>query len=264
MYGFWYSVRENYSFSRQELTELFWTSLAFAFMLTSYYENLFSINADVRIMITDTTLAFFVLALMVVFLAMYIHVSLQKLVGIKLGYKVKYTYWLNGILIGLFLSIMTLGKVPVLSIFILPGAVTLEHLPKLRLGRFRYGTNAKDIARVSLAGPLAHILLTMLLGIVFFITDKNQIVARLITANLLLLIYSMLPVPKIDFPTRIDSASDGLGLFFFSRKVYVLCALTVLFYAVLIWTLTIFSFVFAFILGLLALLVFSVTVKQPT
>jgi hypothetical protein len=74
----------------------------------------------------------------------------------------------------------------------------------------------------------------------------------------------MLPVPKIDFPTRIDSASDGLGLFFFSRKVYVLCALTVLFYAVLIWTLTIFSFVFAFILGLLALLVFSVTVKQPT
>jgi hypothetical protein len=233
-------------------------------MLTSYYENLFSINADVRIMITDTTLAFFVLALMVVFLAMYIHVSLQKLVGIKLGYKVKYTYWLNGILIGLFLSIMTLGKVPVLSIFILPGAVTLEHLPKLRLGRFRYGTNAKDIARVSLAGPLAHILLTMLLGIVFFITDKNQIVARLITANLLLLIYSMLPVPKIDFPTRIDSASDGLGLFFFSRKVYVLCALTVLFYAVLIWTLTIFSFVFAFILGLLALLVFSVTVKQPT
>jgi hypothetical protein len=264
MYGFWYSVREHFSFSKQELKELFWTSLAFAFMLTSYYENLFSISTDVHIVITDATLAFFILAIICVFLTMYIHVSLQKLVGIKLGYKVKYTYWVNGILIGLFLSVVTLGKVPVLSVFILPGAVTLESIPKLRLGRFRYGINAKDIARISLAGPLSHILLTMLLGIIFFALDRNQIVARIITANLLLLIYSMLPVPKIDLPTRIDSASDGLGLFFFSRKVYVLCAVTVLFYAVLIWATSIFSFALAFLLGLVASLVFSVTVKQPT
>jgi len=264
MYGFWYSVKENFSFSKQEVLELFWTSLAFAFMLTSYYENLFSVANDVRIVITDSFVAFFILALMVIFLAMYIHISLQKLVGIKLGYKVKYSYWLNGILLGLFLSIMTLGKIPVLSLFILPGAVTLEHISKLRLGRFRYGTNAKDIARVSLAGPLAHIIITMILGIIFFLTNKNQIVAHLITANLLLLIYSMLPVPKIDFPTRIDSASDGLGLFFFSRKVYVLCALTVLFYSILIWATTVFSFVLAFLLGIVAMIIFSVTVKQPT
>jgi hypothetical protein len=111
---------------------------------------------------------------------------------------------------------------------------------------------------------MTHILLTMLLGIIFFNTNRNPLVARLITANLLLLIYSMLPVPKIDFPTKIDSASDGLGLFFFSRKIYFLCAITVLFYAILIWATTLFSFVLALILGLLTMLIYSTAIKQPT
>lgn len=263
MYGFWYSVKENYSFTKQELTELFWTSLAFAFMLTSYYEDLFHIAKDVRIQISDTTLAFFIAALMIVFLIMYCHVALQKIVGIKLGYKVKYTYWLNGIWIGLFFSVVTLGKFPVISLFILPGAVTLEHIPKLRLGKFRYGTNAKDIARVSLAGPLAHILISTVLGILYFITDKNPFVAHLITANLLLMIYSMLPVPKIDFPTMMDSASDGLGLFFYSRTVYILCALTFLFYAILVWSASTFSFFLALFIAIITTIIYINVIKQP-
>ena len=197
MYGFWYSVKEHYSFSSQELKELFFTSLAFAFMLTSYYEGLFQVSNDVHLVLSDKILFFFILSLLVVFIAMYFHIALQKLVGIKLGYNVKYQYWL-----------------------------TLEHIPKLRLGKFRYGTNAKDIARVSLAGPLSHVVIITILGILFFNTDKNPTVLHLITANLLLMIYSMLPVPKLDLPTKIDSASDGLGLFFYSRGVYVLCAAT--------------------------------------
>jgi hypothetical protein len=264
MYGYWYSVRENFSFSTQELKELFWTSLAFAFTLSVFYEKLFVVQNDIRIVLTSNFLAFFILSLIVVFVAMLMHVGLQKLVGIRLGYKVKYSYWLNGILIGLFLSILTLGQVPVLSLFILPGAVTLEHIAKLRLGRFRYGTNAKDIARISLAGPMAHVIMTMILGIVFFSLNKNQTVAHLITANLLLLIYSMLPIPKLAMPSKIDSASDGLGLFFYSRKIYALCAATILFYAVLIWAATIFSFVLAFILGMLSTIIYSVVVRPPT
>ena len=214
--------------------------------------------------ISDKILFFFILSLLVVFIAMYFHIALQKLVGIKLGYNVKYQYWLNGIMLGLFLSVMTLGKIPLFSILILPGAVTLEHIPKLRLGKFRYGTNAKDIARVSLAGPLSHVVIITILGILFFNTDKNPTVLHLITANLLLMIYSMLPVPKLDLPTKIDSASDGLGLFFYSRGVYVLCAATFLIYAVLIWTASLFSFILAFILAFVATTVYSIAVKQPT
>lgn len=261
MYGYWHSVKTNYSFDRDELKQLFITSLAFAFVLTSYYQNLFVITGDIRIVLSDTTVFFFIISLIATFLSMYFHVALQKLAGIKLGYKVTYSYWLNGILIGLFLAVLTFGKIPILSLFILPGAVTLQHVTKLRLGKFQYGMNAKDIARVSLAGPLAHIIIVTILGTIYFITDKNTLILILIKANLMLLIYSMLPIPKIDIPTKIDSASDGLGLFFYSRTVYLLCILTTIFYTILILTLNIFSFILAFILGIVTVVLFNVTMK---
>jgi len=265
MYGYWYSVREHYSFSRQEFKELLWTTLAFAFVLAAYFKDLFVFSGrDVRIVVSSDFLGFFILALLFVFLAMYAHVGFQKLVGIRLGYKVTYSYWLNGILIGLFLSVLTFAQIPILSTFILPGGVRLEHISKLRLGRFRYGTNAKDIARVSLAGPLSHIMMITFLGVIFLITDKSSAVKYLINANILLLIYSTLPIPKIDVPTKIDGASDGLGLFFYSRGVYVLCAVTVLFYALLVLAASTFSFVLAFIMALIAMWVYSIVMKQPT
>jgi hypothetical protein len=264
MHGYWYSVKKNFSFNRQELKELFWTSLAFTFVLASYYENLFNFDGgDARIVITSSFLGFFIIMLVLVFLSLYAHISLQKLVGIRLGYRVTYSYWLNGILIGLFLAILTFGKIPILSLFILPGAVKLEHLPHLRLGKFRYGTNAKDIARVSLAGPLSHIIIITVLGFLFLKIGESALLVRLIKANLLILLYSMLPIPKIDFPTKMDSASDGLGLFFFNRTVYVLCSLTVLFYILLVWAASTFSFILAFILAIISTGVYWVAMKQP-
>lgn len=276
MYGYWYSVRQNFEFTRQELKELFWTCLAFAFVLVArewyspkfssdVYNSLFMFtNSDIRLVLGGEKIAFFVIMLIVVFLSLYFHVALQKLVGIRLGYKVVYSYWLNGILIGLFLSILTFGRVPILSVFILPGAVHLEHLPKLRLGKFRYGVNAKDIARVSLAGPLSHIITMTLLGMLYFSSGKSAILFALITANMLMLLYSIIPIPKIDSPTKMDSASDGLGLFFFNRTVYILCAVTVLIYLLLISVASTFSFVLSLLLALIATGVYIVVMKQPT
>jgi hypothetical protein len=259
MYGFWYSVKENYSFTGKELRELFWTGLAFAFILTAYYAGFLY-----KQIILEDTLGLFIALLICTIVALYLHVALQKIVGIRLGYNVTYTYWLNGILICLFLSFLTFGMIPLVSMLILPGAVTLEHLPKLRLGKFRYGTNAKDIARVGLAGPLAHILIVMVLGVFYLATrsDNSGILFKIITMNLLLLIYSMLPLPKIDSPAKMDSASDGLGIFFFSRSIYVLCFATVVFYALLIWIANIFSFITAFLLGIIMTIVYIVTVDQ--
>ena len=51
MYGYWYSVKQHYSFEKRELKQLFWTSLAFAFMITAYFKDLFVIGSDVRIVI---------------------------------------------------------------------------------------------------------------------------------------------------------------------------------------------------------------------
>lgn len=257
MYGFWYSVKQHYSFTWKELREVFWTALAFSFILTAYYKGFMY-----KPIIIEDTLGTFIALLVCCLIALYIHVALQKLVGIKLGYKVTYEYWINGLLICVFLSFLTFGTIPVISMLIFPGSVMMESVPALRLGKFRHGTNAKDIARVSLAGPMAHILMVIVLGILYLSAGKSDILFKFITVNLLLLIYSMLPIPKIDIPTRINGASDGLGIFFFSRTIYILCLATCVFYAILIWAASIFSFIIAFILGLIATIVYMITVEQ--
>jgi hypothetical protein len=204
-----------------------------------------------------------IVALIVILLSMLAHVSLQKAVAIRLGYTATYSYWLNGLLICLFLGFLSFGFL----IFILPGAVVLEHVSSLRLGKFRYGTNLKDIARVALAGPIAHMLIVLLLGLFFFGMGKSDLLFSIILVNLLIAIYSMLPIPKIDFPTKMDSGTDGLGMFYFSRTLYVLVYATILIFSALVLLSTSYAsfgwlFVLAFILGCLTAIIYSVAVEQ--
>src|SRR3989344_8796522 len=192
MYGYWHSVREHFSFNRKELLEMFWTSLAFGFIL-SFRKWGTGQRGDVTAGVTNT-----VTGAIVVFLCLFAHVSLQKLVAIKLGYKATYSYWLNGVLFSIFLIFLSFGYIP----FMLPGAVMIEHIPKLRLGKFRYGLNLKDVARVALAGPLSHVLIILILGPFLFISGLNDFLVSVVLVNLLLAIYSTLPIPKIDIPTK--------------------------------------------------------------
>ena len=257
MYGYFYSLRKNFSFSQTELLQISWTSLAFAFILTFRKWGVGK-EFDATVGITNLILAF-----LVVVLSMIAHVSLQKAVAIKLGYKATYSYWLNGILICLFLGFLSFG----ILIFILPGAVMIEHIPSLRLGKFRYGTNLKDIARIALAGPIAHVVIVLLLGLLFFGSGKSDILFSIILVNLLLAIYSMLPIPKIDSPTKMDSGTDGLGMFYFSRTLYVLVYATILIFAALVLLSTNYAsfgwlFIIAFILGCLLSIIYSVALEQ--
>lgn len=257
MYGYWYSVKENFNFSRSELSQLFWTSLAFGFAL-SFRKWGAGESVDVPVGIVNL-----LFATVVVLLCMYIHVSLQKLVAIKLGYTAKYSFWLNGVLFTVFLAFLSLGYFP----FLLPGSVMITQVPRLRLGKFRYGLNLKDIARIALAGPLAHVLLILILGPIFFATGRDESLLSIITVNLLLAIYSILPVPKIDLSSKMDSGSDGLGLFYFSRTLYVLVFITIIVFAALVW----FSansvgigwlFIISFIIGCLFALFYSISLEQ--
>ncbi|MGV8150468.1 MAG: hypothetical protein ACP5NV_01945 [Candidatus Woesearchaeota archaeon] len=257
MYGYWYSVRENFSFDRQELTQLFWTSLAFGFALS------FRKWGTGDVIDVPTGVLNWAIAALIVLISMYAHVSLQKLVAIKLGYKAKYSYWLNGLLISIFLAFLSFGYIA----FVLPGAVMIEHIPRLRLGKFRYGTNLKDIARVALAGSISHVIIVLVLGSIFFATGHSEMLFSIIVVNLLLALYTILPIPKIDMPSKMDAGSDGLGMFFFSRTLYVLVLVTVAVFAALVFS-SIKSigsgwlFIIAFIIGCILSAAYSISLEQ--
>ncbi len=253
MSGFLYSIKQNYSFSKQELQQIFWTSSTFALILTAFFKGFLR-----KPVIIEDTIIFFAVMIVFSFIALYSHVAFQKIVGIRLGYTVTYVYWTNGILFSLFFAFFSLGLIP----FSFPGAITMQHNEKLRLGKFRYGTNLKDLARISVAGPMSHIIIVMIFGIIYFATNKSEVIFSFIIVNLLYALYSILPIPKIDIPTKMDSATDGMGLFFYTRTGYVLALATVIFYVILVFMSTVFSFVIAFILGLIMALLYSVYVEQ--
>jgi len=255
MYGYFYSLKQYFSYERKELTGILWTSLTFAFILTAFFKGFLR-----KPVLLEDTIIFLASAFILVLIAFFVHVSFQKAVAIKLGYKANYTYWLNGVLISLFLSFFSLGYIP----FIFPGSVSIEHIPKLRLGKFRYGTNLKDLARVALAGPLVHIILVMIAGIFYFATGaaRDGVLFLFILINLFLAVYTCLPIPKIDIPTKIDGGSDGLGIFFFSRTIYALVFCTIVVYAILILFAQVWSFVIAFVLGAIMATVYSIAVEQ--
>lgn len=257
MYGYWYSVKENFNFSRSEFSQLFWTSLAFGFAL-SFRKWGNGDTVDIPLGLVNLLFATFT-----VLLCMYIHVSLQKLVAIKLGYIATYSYWLNGLLFTVFLAFLSFGYLS----FVLPGAVMLTHVSKLRIGKFRYGINLKDIARVALAGPVAHIILILILGPIFFATGRNEAVLSIIIVNLLLAIYSTLPIPKIDVPSKMDSGSDGLGIFYFSRTLYVLVFTTIIIFSGLVLSSANYVgmgwlFIIAFIIGCIFAFFYSISLEQ--
>jgi len=244
MYGFGYSLKQHFAFSNTEIRQIFWTSLAFGFILSF---RKWGSGKEVDLL---AGVGNWLLALLFVAMAMIAHVSLQKIVAIKLGYTATYSYWLNGILLSVLLAFMSMGVIW----FILPGSVMIAHTPGIRLGKFRYGLNLKDIARVALAGTIAHILLVMVIGIFYFAFGRSELLQAFILVNLLLAVYSLLPIPKIDIPTKMDAGSDGLGMFFFSRTLYVLVLATVVCFAILSFLATTYAglwwlFIISFILG---------------
>ena len=258
MYGYWYSVKENFKFERKEFYQYLWTSLAYGFVLSfrKWGVDKFDFQSGI---------SNFIQSAIVVLLCLFIHISAQKLVAIKLGYKASYSYWLNGILFCMLLTLLTNGYSGVIG-FILIGAVTMEHIPRLRLGKFRYGTNLKDVARVSLAGPIANVITVLVLGTIFFSIGRDDLLFAIIVVNLFLAFYSMLPIPKIDIPTRVDSGSNGLGVFWFSRTLYVLTLATILIFAILVfisvaqnvWGL----FAVAFVIGSMLSIIYSIALEQ--
>ncbi|MFA5796740.1 MAG: hypothetical protein WC916_01725 [Candidatus Woesearchaeota archaeon] len=253
MFGFFYSLKQYFRISTKELSQVLWTTIAFSLILTAFFKGFLR-----KPVLLEETLVFFIVVLLFTFISFIIHISAQKAVAIKLGYTATYMYWVNGILVSVFLSFFSLGFIP----FILPGSVSMEQVPRLRLGKFRYGMNLKDLARVSLAGPLSHILLLMIAGVVYLSSGKNEIVFTFVIINGFLAVYSCLPIPKIDIPTKMDAGSDGLGIFFFSRTIYMLVFCTILFYVILIALAQVWSLVIAFILGLIMMFIYGATMEQ--
>ncbi|MBN1157506.1 hypothetical protein JXA85_07840 [Candidatus Woesearchaeota archaeon] len=151
----------------------------------------------------------YVLVLMLVVVALFFRVAVQKMVALPFGINAHFRMWSYGLAIGAALVVLTQGKL----ILLLPGSVMFVHLTSERLGKFRYGLNYDQCGTIAALGSVANMVLGMFTKeIMKQFHFSNPVLDKLIYINLLLALFMMLPIPPL----------DGVTSFFGSRMTYVI------------------------------------------
>lgn len=229
-----YSMKKHLQFSKKEVRDILITGVVFGFILSFRLWGGENFNFKEGFI---NFLAFFVLS----FLIIYLSKSVQKMVSIKLGYIATHKYSWMGLLVGLTLCFYTNGFIFIL----LPGSVVIEHVATLRLGKFRYGLNYKDLAKIAFAAPFVCLLIAILLKPIYFAT-KIDFIFKIIKMNLMLVVFSLLPIPS----------NDGMHLFRSSPKIWVFLMSTALVFSLLVFWNNLFALILSILAGLIMLFVF--------
>jgi Zn-dependent protease len=246
---------KHFKFSSKEAYKLIVTSLVAAFGLTlSQGYGFFDLTKEQSI---PGYFLNFAIIFLLVMLALFFHISIQKLAALKLGYEAKYTYWKNGFVISTLLCFASFGFLPLFF----TGSLWLEENKKLRVGRHRYGFMQKDAGVVAFIGPLSSIMLALLLGFIYAFTGGKLLFA-LIAINLFVAVYSLIPLPTFEGIRDFKGGTTGLYLFIASRWVYVFTLGFVISFSLLVMIAEVFSLIIALILGIFASIVYYNVYEQ--
>ena len=237
-------AENRFRFSKKELIQLTITVLVAAFILSfrKWGGEEFSFEEG---------LANFLIIAIIVFVSFIIHFSTQKLVALKMGYESRYRYWVNGLLISVIVCFFTYGYFPLFF----TGSLWHDVIPKLRIGVFRGGAKHKDLGYIAFAGPFSNMVIVGLLTPIYIATDSS-FVYTIIVANLLIAVFSLLPIPTFEKIRQFKGGTTGLYLFIASRWIFVLVFVTFLAFAALILLFQVFSYIIALLIGAIITIVY--------
>jgi len=165
----------------------------------------------------------FLISAIIITVSFFFYHSVQRIIGLNLGYKVEYQLWGFGIYFALIIAFLStaIGK----TIWVLiPGGILIHHMSKHRIAFFRYGLNYFGLGSIAFTGPLATIILVIILKSLSAIIPAF-ILTKAIHFNLAFAVWQVLPIPPL----------DGSKLFFGSRMVYILGLTTVIAAAILLY-----------------------------
>ncbi|RLE39050.1 hypothetical protein DRJ17_02010 [Candidatus Woesearchaeota archaeon] len=199
MYNWYDKIKRYFRFSKREFTGLILTILIFGFIFGIddktgskelgfyWYHNLLSM-------------------FLIVTLAVVVHISIQKIYALKLGYKAEFKAWYLGLFVSLVIALISQAKL----LIILPGAIILTKMAKHRLGYFPYGVNVGAHSMVSAAGPLSNLALAFIFYLLRTPFQGNPLINTAIFVNIWFAIFSVLPIPY----------TDGMNIFFGNKLAY--------------------------------------------
>jgi len=260
-----YNLRKYFSWSSHEWLSFLITVVVVAFLLS--FNNWGADELDVNVGIENLAVMVFSMVLL-----LGVIILVQKMLGIFLGYSVTYeSSWL-GLGIGLFVTILTNGILP----FFLPGGLKYDTIPTRRIGKFLPGHNHNELFVIAAAAPLVPLLLAIPFGALYLATGVETL-KLIIFAALFTSVYSLIPFPNFVNPGKLHGPTDitqvhkllhhgayGYDLWSFNMPGYAVLVATVLVFSALVLLLNVFSLVVAFVLGLLMLWIYKITVKYLT
>jgi hypothetical protein len=243
-------AEHHFRFSGTELLRLLTTVIVGAFVLS--FRKWGVETFDVVTGITN-----FIVIAIILFICLFIHFAVQKMVALHFGYQSEYKNWHNGFLLSIIVCFFSFGYIPLFF----TGVLSFDIIPKLRVGTFRGGVMQKDLAIIAVAGPFINLLLVGILA-PFYIATKSNLIFTMIVINLLIAIFALLPIPTFEKVRQFKGGTTGLYLFIESRWIYVLVFVTVLSFAGLILIAQVFSYIIALVLGALVALIYHNTYES--
>jgi len=158
-------------------------------------------------------------AILIVALSFLVHISIQRIWSLAVGFRLEWKMWSFGLLFGLILAFLTNGFVWL----ILPGGFIVHHMAGARLGHFRYGINYWTVGLIAVTGIFASIFLVAIFKAISVIV-VNSLIQKVIIFNIAYALYSLLPIPPL----------DGSRTFFGSRMLYAFSVFAVVAAAILL------------------------------
>jgi Zn-dependent protease len=230
----WFRIRDFFRYTKQERRDLILSILIITFVF-AYNDKKTEFN-----LIYWT--GHFLLTLIIVSLAFLVHTGIQKVFALQQGFIAEYRSWSIGLAISAIFTLITGGRWYVL----LPGAIYLIHVPILRLGKWRYGTNIVTQGMIAASGAVGNLIFaTFALAIGAQLGFMPELFLWIATINFWILIFSLIPLPRM----------DGIHLFFMSRLAYVFIVSTLLAY-IIFAQLNKYSWITSFIIGVICWLLF--------
>ncbi|MBN2454605.1 hypothetical protein JXB11_03600 [Candidatus Woesearchaeota archaeon] len=148
----------------------------------------------------------FILGLIAVIIAVFVHQSVQRIFGLEQGYRVEFKPFIYGLIGGLVIAFMSYGKLIVLAY----SGLKLNIMEKHRLGYFRYQLGYFQLGKISAMGPIANLMVAILFSVMTFL--PAAFIEKMVLVNVLFAITNMLPIPPM----------DGANVLYASRIIYVL------------------------------------------
>ena len=193
-------IKRYFYFTPLEIRSLITAILVIAFVF-SFREWGYGSEFNIKIGMLN-----FFNAVLIVALSLLVHISIQRIWSLGVGYRLEWKMWTFGLLFSLIMAFLTNGAAWWL---ILPGGFIVHHMAGHRLGFFRYGINYWAIGLIAVTGTFATVfLITIFKAISGFVF--NSLIEKLIMFNIAYAICSVIPIPPL----------DGSKTFYGSRMLY--------------------------------------------